>query len=76
MEGNEKPRVTAPEPRPGPGSTNNTDDECEYRLNAELKKEVETFVKSLAKKYNLQLLSFETDLFGNVCRINWWRTEK
>lgn len=37
--------------------------ECEYRINAELKKEVEAFVEVLAKKYDLQLLSIETDLF-------------
>ena len=34
--------------------------ECEYRINAELKKEVEAFVEVLAKKYDLRLLSIET----------------
>ena len=42
----------------------------------ELKKEVEVFVEGLAKKYNLRLLSIETNVFGKVCKINWRMNEK
>ena len=59
-----------------PKNNRGSDDDCEYRLNAELKKEVEDFVEGLAKKYNLRLFSIETNLFGKVCRINWRMNEK
>jgi len=59
-----------------PENNRGSDDDCEYRLNAELKKEVEVFVEGLAKKYNLRLLSIETNVFGKVCKINWRMNEK